>query len=94
MENIKCSNIFVIPVVNEDLNRSAIDACVYLYCVEKGLDLFQNLALPGLESNTLCHVAWCPEVIKTIYRTYLIYYVGLPSHFQISSSVGKKNLFH
>jgi len=37
MENIKCSNIFVIPVENEDLSRSAINAYVYLYCVEKGL---------------------------------------------------------
>ena len=37
MENIKCTNIFVIPVVNEYLSRSAVDAYVYLYCVEKGL---------------------------------------------------------
>ena len=84
----------MIPVVNEDLNRSAIDAYVYLSCVEKGLDFFQDLAILGLDSDILCHVAWCPESIKTIYKTYLIYYVGLPSHFQISSSVGKKNIFH
>jgi len=37
MENIKCNNIFVIPIENEDLSRSAIDAYVYLYCVENGL---------------------------------------------------------
>jgi len=37
MENKKCNNIFVIPIENEDLSRSAIDAYVYLYCLEKGL---------------------------------------------------------
>jgi len=37
MENIKLSDIFVMPVVDEDLSRSATDAYVILYCVEKGL---------------------------------------------------------
>jgi len=37
MENVKRTNIFVIPIENENLNRSGIDAYVYLYCVEKGL---------------------------------------------------------
>jgi len=37
MENTKRSNIFVISIENESLNRSGIDAYVYLYCVEKRL---------------------------------------------------------
>ena len=37
MENIKRSSIFVIPIENEYLSGSGIDAHVYLYCVEKGL---------------------------------------------------------
>jgi len=37
MDNIKLSNIFVIPVVVEDLSRSATDTYIYLYCIEKGL---------------------------------------------------------
>ena len=37
MENIKRSNILVIPIENENLSRSGINAYVYLYCVEKGL---------------------------------------------------------
>jgi len=37
MENIKRSNILVIPIENENLSGSGIDAHVYLYCVEKGL---------------------------------------------------------
>ena len=37
MENIKRNNIFVIPIEDENLSRSAINVYVYLYCVEKGL---------------------------------------------------------
>jgi len=37
MENIKRNNIFVIPIEDENLSRSAINVYVYLYCVKKGL---------------------------------------------------------
>ena len=36
-ENIKRNNIFVIPIEDENLSRSAINAYVHLYCVEKVL---------------------------------------------------------
>jgi len=37
MEKIKLSSIFVIPVVDKDVSRRVIDAYIYLYCIEKGL---------------------------------------------------------
>jgi len=37
MENIKRKNIFVIPIEDENLSGSAVNAYVYLYCVGKGL---------------------------------------------------------
>ena len=37
MENLKRNNIFVIPIEDENLSGSAVDAYVFLYCVGKGL---------------------------------------------------------
>jgi len=37
MENTKRSNIFVIPIENENFSGNGINVHVHLYCVEKGL---------------------------------------------------------
>jgi len=31
----------------------------------------------------LCYGAWCPDNVKTVYKTYLLYCIGLPLHLQI-----------
>jgi len=50
---------------------------------EKGLDFLRSFRIPGLDNETLWYVAWCPDDVTTVYKTYLIYCIGLLLHYQI-----------
>jgi len=37
MTDVKLDNIFVMPIIDQPLNRAALEASIYLYCIEHGL---------------------------------------------------------
>jgi len=37
MTDVKLDNIFVIPIIDQPLSRDALEADIYLYCIEHGL---------------------------------------------------------
>jgi len=75
----------ILGISNKRINVSEAKA--------KGLEVFRDFNIRGWDSETMCYVAWCSNRVNTIYKTYLIYCVGLPLHFQLIAYREKQILF-
>jgi len=57
------------------------------------LDIFEEFDIPCMEINTACTVIWFNSEIDTYFKTYIVYYIEIPSYLHIVSSLERQFFF-
>jgi len=57
------------------------------------LDIFEEFDIPCMEINTACTVIWFNSEIDTYFKTYIAYYLEIPSYLHVIASLERQVFF-
>jgi len=57
------------------------------------LDIFEEFYIPCMEINTACTVIWFNSEINTYFKTYIAYYIEIPSYLHVIASLERQFFF-
>jgi len=57
------------------------------------LDIFKEFDIPRMEINTTCTVIWFNSEIDTYFKTYIAYYIEIPSYLHVIASLEQHFFF-
>jgi len=57
------------------------------------LDIFEESDIPCMEINTACTMIWFNSEIDTYFKTYIAYYIEMPSYLHVIGSLERQFVF-